>query len=80
MPGLVIKLLHFLDYKSHEFYNWFSRRKKKKEISDFMISKIHILSYINISEMRMGPYNQWYIKISFLIVYNREIVEFDEIK
>lgn len=38
-------------------------RKRKEEGPDFIISKMHIDSYIYISEMGMGPYIQSYVKI-----------------
>ena len=40
------------------FINNLQEEGKRKDIPDFIMSEMHIVSYTNISEMRMGPYNQ----------------------
>lgn len=45
------------------FINNLQEEGKRKDIPDFIMSEMHIVSYTNISEMRMGLYNQCYVKI-----------------
>ena len=46
MTGFALKLPHFLDSKSHEFYNQSSGRRKKERHTYFIMSEMYTLFHI----------------------------------